>query len=450
MKEPHMTKTTRRRFLQTSAAATAGAFSFHYVSARVLGKEGDQAPSSKLNIGKIGCGGMGGGDLGGVAGENIVALCDVDANILAGAAKKFPNAKTYKDWREMYDKEKLDAVVISTPDHTHAPPTAHAIRKGWHVRVQKPMVHTVEEARVILKLAKDNPKVVTQMGNQGNAGDGIRMTKEWIDAGAIGKVKEVHCWTDRPIWPQGMNRPDKTDPVPAHLDWDLWIGPAPMRPYVNGAYHPFKWRGWWDFGCGAIGDMAVHNMDPAFFALGLGYPASIEADAEGATAEAGPNKARITFEFPATDKHGPIKVVWFEKQKPPRPAALEEGKEWKAEGGNGILFFGDKGTILCGGWAGTPRLLPEAAMKDFKRPDPSIPRVKGGSYQEFIRACKGEGPEPGSNFKYACPFTETLLLGNAAVRAGKKLLWDGPNMKFTNDSDANKFLSKPYRKGWEL
>jgi hypothetical protein len=393
-------------------------------------------------------GGQGAGDIDNVSSENIVALCDVDQEKAGGTFKKFPNAKVYRDYRQMLEKENknIDAVVIATPDHNHAPAAIMAMRMGKHVYVEKPMAHTIYEARKMAEVARQM-KVVTQMGNQGHAGEGLRLTYEFIQDGAIGKVHTVHIWSDRPIWPQGIDRPTDTPPVPPTLDWDLWLGPAPQRPY-NPAYVPFNWRGWWDFGCGAMGDMAVHNADPAFFCLDLGAPIAAEAETSGVNNETFPKWQIITYYFAARGDQPAVKLIWYDGGKmPPRPPELEPDRKLED---NGIMFVGDKGTILCGGWAGAPRIIPESKMQAYKRPPKTLPRSPG-HHKEWIQACKDNNPKGAlAGFEYSGPFTEALLVGNLAVRLGKKIEWDTKNMKALNAPEADKYINKEYRKGWAI
>jgi predicted dehydrogenase len=414
----------------------------------VLGQAGNPPPSEKLNIAGIGVGGQGAGDIDNVSSENIVALCDVDQEKAGGTFKKFPNAKVYRDYRQMLEKENknIDAVVIATPDHNHAPAAIMAMRMGKHVYVEKPMAHTIYEARKMAEVARQM-KVVTQMGNQGHAGEGLRLTYEFIQDGAIGKVHTVHIWSDRPIWPQGIDRPTDTPPVPPTLDWDLWLGPAPQRPY-NPAYVPFNWRGWWDFGCGAMGDMAVHNADPAFFCLDLGAPIAAEAETSGVNNETFPKWQIITYYFAARGDQPAVKLIWYDGGKmPPRPPELEPDRKLED---NGIMFVGDKGTILCGGWAGAPRIIPESKMQAYKRPPKTLPRSPG-HHKEWIQACKDNNPKGAlAGFEYSGPFTEALLVGNLAVRLGKKIEWDTKNMKALNAPEADKYINKEYRKGWAI
>ena len=446
----------RRQFVQAAAAAVAA---FHIVPRHVLG-QGEKPPSEKLNIGGIGIGGQGGGDLGAMSGENIVALCDVDSNKAAGQFKKFPRAQRYKDYRVMLEKQKdLEAVMIATPDHMHAPITLAALRAGKHVYVEKPMAHTIEEARVMTGVAKETG-LVTQMGNNGHAGPGLRMTKEWIDAGAIGTVKEIHCWSDRPKgwWPQEVSRPAGEDPVPANLDWDLWLGAAPNRPYKatwpdgpsrgKQVYHPFVWRGWFDYGTGALGDMAIHNMDPAFYALDLDAPVAAEAQISGITSESYPLWQIITYEFAAKGNRPALKIIWYDGgKKPPTP---EHAKGQFNLSDNGIYFVGDKGTMICGGWSGEPRLFPAARRKEVGKIPESIPRSIG-HHAEWIKACKDHKPQDAkAGFWYSGPFCESLLVGNLAVRLQKRIEWDSANLKATNAPEADELIRKKYREGFGI
>ncbi len=402
----------RRRFIYTSAlAAGALAGSAAWASPHVNYK----SPNEKLDVGGIGCGGRGGADIDGVSGENVVALCDVDANNLAAMGQRFPKARRYADYRVMLETEKtMDGVTIGIPDHHHAPAAMMAMSLGKHVYCEKPLTHTVWEARQMAHAARKY-KVMTQMGNQGHCGNGNRELCEMIWAGAIGQVREVHCWTDRckGLWTQGIVRPPGSDPVPSTLNWDLWVGAAPMRPFVanwpNGTpgakpgavYVPNVWRGWWDFGCGPIGDMACHIMDGANWSLKLGPPTSVEVvHSTGATADMPPAASIIRFQFPARGELAPCSLTWYESGlKPPKPPESEANEL----DGNGSLLIGDKGKILSGCYGENPRLLPESQMADYKRPPQTIPRVPGDSpHQDWIRACKG-GPVPCSNFEYLRP-----------------------------------------------
>ncbi|MCX5639155.1 MAG: Gfo/Idh/MocA family oxidoreductase [Planctomycetota bacterium] len=438
-------KISRRDFMGSAAAAVAA---FTIVPRRVLGGSGNKPPSEKLNIAGIGAGGMGASNINACSdsGENIVALCDVDDERAKDTFNRYPKARKWKDFRKMLDEQKdIDAVIVATPDHTHAVAAMAAMRRGKHVYVQKPMTHTVYEARMLTEAARKY-KVATQMGNQGHSGEGVRLICEWIWDGAIGPVREVQAWTNRPIWPQGIDRPSDTPPVPPTLDWDLWVGPSPMRPY-NSCYLPFAWRGWWDFGCGALGDMACHLLDPVFSALKLKYPISVESCATKVNNETFPLASIVRYEFPARGDMPPVKLHWYDGgMKPPRPDELERGRQMTS-----VIFIGDKGKLMCGEYGDNPRLIPETKMKEYKRPPETLPRIEGGHHeQNWIRACKGGEPAC-SNFDYSGPFTEAVVMGNLAIhRLGAKLLWDGENMKVTNDEEANRYVKQPYREGWSL
>jgi predicted dehydrogenase len=451
-------KISRRTFFFGGALALAGCATGTRRAARRV------SANEKLNIAGIGVGGMGGGDVHAMAGENIVALCDVDWKQAGGTFKDFPNAGQYKDFRRMLDKEhgNIDAVTVSTPDHVHAFAAMAAIELGKHVRVQKPLTHTVEEARKLAQAARKY-KVVTQMGNQGHAEAGVREACEMLWSGVIGQVREVHAWTDRPaeFWPTNVDRPEGSDPIPDTLDWDLWLGPSPARPYVaihpklgKACYCPNVWRGWWDFGCGALGDMGCHILDPANWALHLGAPTSVEAvEVNNRNKETAPRTSIVRYVFPERkDPKGntlpAVTLSWYEGGLKPTPPP-ESGLTKDALGGNGSLFVGEKGYMTIGCYGDNPTLLPEAKWKDYKKPDPHIPRVDGGSYAEWIRACKG-GEKPGSNFDYAGPFTEWVLLGNLAVRASGIVRWDAAKMKVVNSPEADALVRGKYRKGWTL
>lgn len=442
---------SRRDFI--GAAATAAAFTI--VPRHVLGGSGNTPPSEKLNIAGIGVGGQGAGDLGNLSSQNIVALCDVDWRRAAGTFRRYPKARKYHDFRKMLEKEdkNIDAVVVATPDHIHAPASMAAMKRGKHVYCEKPLTHSVYEARQMAEAARKY-KVATQMGNQGQASEQARLLSEYIWDGAIGPVREVHVWTDRPLrglssvyWPQGVERPKETPPVPDTLDWDLWLGPAPKRPY-HPAYVPFKWRGWWDFGTGALGDIGCHALSPVFKALKLGAPTSVEAVSTLVNKETYPVASAVHYQFPARGDMPPVKLTWYDGgMRPPRPDELENDRQM---GTNGALFIGDKGKMLGG------RLIPDARMKEYKKPPKTLPRSPG-HHQEWIDACKG-GKPAGSNFvDHAGPLAEAVLLGNVALRPElkekmnrAKLLWDGPNLKITNVPEANKFLHYEYREGWTL
>ncbi len=454
-------KISRRDFMGSTAAAVAA---FTIVPRHVLGGPGNKPPSEKLNIAAVGIGGMGKNNIRACQSENIVALCDVDEQYAAKVFDEFPNAKKWTDFRKMLDEQKdIDAVIVATPDHSHAVVAMAAMRRGKHVYVQKPLTRTVWEARMLTEAARKY-KIATQMGNQGHSSDEVRLICEWIQDGAIGPVREVHCWTNRPVWPQGISRPSDTPPVPSTLDWNLWVGPSPMRPY-NPCYLPFNWRAWIDFGAGALGDMGCHVMDAAFWSLKLKYPVSVEAShsyevremwKRVENGETYPTASVVHYQFPAREGMPPVKLHWYDGGLlPERPEELELGREITSLGsdGSGTLFVGDKGLLACGCYGDGPRLIPETKMKEYKRPPKTLPRVEkgpAGHEENWITACKG-GPPASSNFDYSGPFAETVVMGNLAVlNAGKNLQWDGENMKITNDDEANRYVKQPYREGWFL
>ncbi|MHC4647028.1 MAG: Gfo/Idh/MocA family protein [Planctomycetota bacterium] len=434
---------SRRDLLGAGAAAAV----FTIVPRRVLGGPGHTPPSEKLNIAFIGAGGQGARNAGQLAGENIVALCDVDDEWAAKTFESYPSAKRYRDFRKMLEKEKgIEAVVVTTPDHTHAVAAMMAIKMGKHVYCEKPLTHSIYEARKLTEAARQ-AKVVTQMGIHHHARRALRLGVEVLRSGLIGQVQEVHLWTIRPevLWAQGVDRPKETPPAPGTLDWDLWLGPAPWRPY-HPAYVPFKWRGWWDFGTGAFGNMGCHVMDMAFWALELGRrPVSVEARTTRFNTETYPAASLIRYHFGAIDGLSPVTVIWYDGGLLPwRPAELEEGRRLPDHGG---LYVGEEGTILTP-IGGAPRLIPETRMKDFKRPEPTLPR-SAGQHEEWVEGCKG-GAKPLGDFDYSGPLTEMVLLGNIAIRTGKRLDWDSANMKVTNVPQANDYLHREYRVGWTL
>ncbi len=457
----------RRESVQTAAAAVAA---LSALPNYVLGQKGKPPLDRKLNIACVGVMGMGRSNLHAVCmplserkegdwpnedSQNIVALCDVDWNRAKHSFDEYPEAKRYRDYRVMLKEmgDEIDAVMIATPDHTHACIAMEAMRRGKHVFVQKPLTRTLHEARVLTEAARKYG-VVTQMGNQGHSGEGIRRVCEWIWDGAIGDVREVHAWTDRPIWPQPVARPQDTPPVPETLDWDTWLGPAPYRPY-HPSYQPFAWRGWVDFGTGALGDMACHILDPVFWALKLKYPTSVEASCARIQGkeypESYPAASIIHYEFPAREGMPEVKVHWYDGGLlPERPAELEKGRRM-GEGGQGAIFVGDKGKLMCGSYGRSPQLIPYAAMKAYQKPEPTIPRVKGGRHEmDWVNAIK-EGRQPSSNFDNSGPFSEMVLVGTLAqLSPGKKLLWDGANMQVTNIPELSKYINPPCREGWHL
>ena len=448
---------SRRAFL--SAAAASGA----YIAARRLhffqptaAQIVHRSAGDKLNLAAIGIGGQGNADLKELSGENIIALCDVDERYAAHTFKEFPNARRYRDFRVMLEKEKsIDAVVIATPDHLHAVATMTALKLGKHVYCEKPLTHTVHEARAITLAARE-AKVATQMGNQGMAFEGNRLINEWIWDGAIGPVHEVHAWSDRPThrgkmplwWAQGVEHPKDTPPVPDTLDWDLWLGPAPNRPY-NPAYVPFRWRGWWDFGSGGLGDMGIHNLAPVFSALKLGAPESVIASSTPLCGDSIPSAAVVHYRFPARGELPPVELHWYDGGLlPDRPDELDDNHELDPE--DGILFVGSKGKMLVSGWGGQEvRIIPRSLDKAYQRPPKTLPRSIG-HHQEWLAACRGEMTTR-SNFDFAGPLTEAVLLGSVCIRnGGEKLIWDSANLRFTNNNEANRFLHYDYRPGWTL
>jgi len=451
-----MKRINRRKFLRHSTSAVLAAA---IVPRHVLGGKGYTAPSDKLNIAGIGVGGQGGGDLQQMESENIVALCDVDWERAARTFERHPDVPRYKDFRIMLDKQKdIDAVVVATPDHTHAVAVMAAIQMGKHVYCEKPLTHTIHEARTLTKAARE-AGVATQMGNQGHAMESLRILSEWIWDGAIGEIAEVHAWTPHPVWPQGIGRPSETPPTPDTLDWDLWLGPAPSRPY-HPCYLPQLWRGWWDFGTGGLGDMGCHIFDHIVSSLKLSAPTSVEASFsmfvpdkmtwdKPKNTETYPRASIVTFKFPARQGFPPLNLTWYDGGlMPPRPEELAHDAKMGDPYG-GALYVGDKGKILCGSHgANSLRILPEKRMQEYERPPKTLPRSIG-HHKEWIEACK-DGEPAGANFDYGGPMTETVLLGNIATRAGVKLVWDAENMSFPNFPEADQFVHKTYRDGWSL
>ncbi len=441
---------SRRDFLGISVAAAT----FTIMPRHVLGGRGYIAPSDKLNIACIGIGGKGRVDVQEVGSENIVALCDVDekraversSQYPLNAYEQFPRATKYHDFRRMLEKENgIDAVTISTPDHTHAVIAMAAIQAGKHVFCQKPLTRTIFEARKLTEAARA-AGVATQMGIQAHAGEGPRLINEWISSGAIGKVSEVHCWTNRPIWPQGITRPKETPEPPSMLNWDLWLGPAPVRPY-HPVYVPFGWRAWWDFGCGALGDMGCHIFDYPVWALNLRYPSSVEAHSTAVNSETAPVASLVYYDFPASDKRPPVRLTWYDGgMMPPLPDGLDE--DLYGDSHSGVLFVGDEGKLLHRHHAPKPILIPRSRYRDWTAPKRTLARSPG-HYQEWIAACKGGAPAL-CNFDYSGPLTEIVLLGNLAIRTGKKIEWDGPKMTSPNVPEAAQYVREACRPGWSL
>jgi predicted dehydrogenase len=425
----------RRDFLTTTTAVGIGV----WVSG-IAAADDSKSPNEKIRFGCIGIGGKGESDTADAAKHgDVVAICDVDTKRLDKAAEKYVNARKFTDFREMLEKMKeIDAVTVSTPDHTHAVASAMAMNLGKHCFCQKPLTHAIYEARRLGEIAKEK-KVATQMGNQGTAGGGLRRAAAIVKAGALGNIKEIHVWTNRPIWGQGKPRP-KDAPVPETLKWDLWLGPAKERPYANG-YHPFSWRGFWDFGTGALGDMACHTFNLAFMAADLRDPISVEAESSENNKEMYPSWSIIKFAFPAKEKRGPVPVTWYDGGKKPNIELLEGEKM----ANSGSLIVGDKGKLYSpDDYGGSYKLL--GGVTEPKVEYPNSP----GHFTEFAKAIKG-GPVAMSNFTdYAGPLTETILLGNLAVWAGKKVEWDAKELKAKNAPEVMEIVKPTYRKGWTL
>ncbi|MCA9120018.1 MAG: Gfo/Idh/MocA family oxidoreductase [Planctomycetaceae bacterium] len=440
-------QTTRRTFLKNAAAASVAVPTF--VSSSVFGA------NDRLNIAGIGVGGKGRGDIENTSqGQNVVAICDVDDRTLGAAEKKYPGAKAYNDWRRLLEQTDIDAVTVSTPDHMHAPIAISAMQLGKHVYVQKPLAHTVHEARQMQLLAKQYG-VVSQMGNQGHGSSSYRTLVKLIQNGTIGKVKEAHAWSNRPIWPQGIDRPPTSDPVPGYLHWDLWLGVAKTRPFVGasegskrerGLYHPFNWRGWLDFGVGALGDMGCHIIDPVVWSCGLGAPTKVWSNGPAPNGETFPNWGIINYEFAGTHftVGDAFRMTWYDGGKKPAPelAPLPDGESLPD---NGSLFVGEKGVLLCK-HGGSPQLLPTNQFAGI-----DVNEVAGHDhYMQWTNACKGEG-KTSSHFDYAGPLTETVLLGTIAIRfPGQAIEWDSDQLKVTNVAAANAFVRKSYRDGWQV
>lgn len=437
-----MNNYSRRKFIKS---ASIGALGFQVVPSRVFGA------NERVALAGIGAGGKGSSDIAGArdAGAEVVGLCDVDAGRLNQAVKKYPGSKGYTDYRKLFDElgKSIDAVTVSTPDHMHFHAALRAVQMGKHTYVQKPLTHSIWEARKLANEAR-KAKVVTQMGNQAHAGEPIRRAVELIRSGVIGKVKEVHAWTNRPIWPQGLEKKLTAQEVPKNMDWDLWIGPAPMRPY-NSGYAPFKWRGWWDFGTGALGDMGCHIMDMPFWALDLKYPTSVEAKQNGNSLECGPNKSIVTYSFPEGKYNHKMPFVWYDGGYMPEESVFE-GTIVNSQNAKkfDLIIIGEKGKFLFNRNSTKWKTSPEGLL-DNVNPEKTIPRVKNED-QEWVDAIRGVGSEPLSGFAYSGPFTETVLLGNLAVRLGKRIAWDGVNLKATNAPEAEELIKRPYRKGWEV
>lgn len=441
---------SRRDFL---AQGTLGASAVTLLPREVLGGPEHTPPSDTIRVGAIGVGGKGASDVRNVAsldGTEIVAVCDVDQERGKDIFREFPEATQYEDYRELLVQEgdRIDAVTISTPDHHHAPAAIRALDAGLHIYCQKPLTHTVEEARRLAQVAEETD-VATQMGIQHHEYDGLRTLREIIEAGGIGPVREVHLWTDRPIWPQAQERPRQMYHVPDHLNWDLWLGPAEAWPY-HPDYAPFSWRGWHPFGTGALGDMGCHYMDAAFWALQLDAPTRIEAETTPTYSDSFPAASRLEYQFPARDGRGPVRLVWRDGniQAPP-PSLWPEDKEWPPPNHDEV-FVGEEGVILYG-LREEPKVLPDARHEEIMASLPGDTYDRSpGIYENWIQACRGEASAETRFSRYSGPLTETVLLGNVAVRSQRAVEWDAESGRITNRPALNEYLTKSYRSGWEL
>jgi predicted dehydrogenase len=443
------TNITRRSFL-----ATAGTVSI--LPRHVLAQGGRPGANGKLAVAGIGIGGMGKGNLREIAfaGHAIVALCDVDSVYSEPVRATYPQATYYTDYRELLDKQKdLDAVMIATPDHTHAVIAAAAMKAGKHVFVQKPLCHDVFECRELARLAKEK-NVVSQMGIQGHAGPGFYLINEWIAAGGIGELQSIDAWCDLSYYPWGQaywstlmpRKPEKGEPVPPTLNWDLFLGPAPVRDY-HPTYHPGRWRAWWDFGNGMMGDRGAHTLDSVFTVLGQRMPISVDATSCGLNPDTHPLSAIITFRFGAEEGRPPMKLTWYEGTRPPRPVELPDDQKLPAEGG--VIFNGSAAKLVCGVYGDSPRIIPEAAMKAFARPAQTMARPKGGIEVDWLNAIL-EGRKACADFAYSARLTELTLLGNIAKRVDGRIAWDDAAMRMTNNEAANGYVKGFRREGWEL
>jgi predicted dehydrogenase len=452
---------SRRDFIRSAGPVLAG---LTIAPRHVLGGPGRSAPSETIQVAGIGVGGVGHGQIKSIsqqANTEIVVLCDVDDVYAARTYKRFPQARRYRDFREMLDTEgdKIDAVYCGTPDHSHTVISLAALKKSKHVCCVKPLTRTIHEERILARAAQ-KAGVATQVTASSNTSDAACRLCEMIWDGAIGDVREAHVWSNRPLWPQGMLRPPGRDEIPNTLDWDLWIGPAPMRPFVAewrdgdlalrqvkaskkprpAVYHPWNFRGWWDFGTGALGDMGCHHFNHVFKALKLRYPMSISASASKVFDETAPLASVVTYDFPAREGMPPLRLVWYDGGlKPPRPPQLESGRELPKSGN---MYIGDKGIILGN------RIIPESKMKAYKPPPKTLKR-RSGTWGEWVEAIR-TGESASCNFDWASILTEAVLLGNIAIRAGKELQWDAENVKFANNDTANKYIKPTYRSGWSL
>lgn len=470
---------SRREFVGGAAAAGAA---FSVVSPGVLAGGTEKSPSDKLNIAGVGVGGRGSRDLTACESENIVALCDADAAYAGHTFRKYPKAKTYADYRRLLDEhgDRLDGIIVATPDHSHAVVSLAAMELGINVYCEKPLAHTVAEVRRMREVAHEHG-VVTQMGNQGHSNNWVRRIAEYIRDGAVGRVRQVHCWTSSAagMWPQGIGRPQETREAPSKLDWKLWTAPVEHRGY-HPIYHPNRWRGWWDFGTGALGDMGCHIIDVPYFALDLGLPQVIQAtwgrygsrggdyergsgfdlqvavndenfavqtSPSGPDAETAPICSTVRYDFPAKDGRPPVRLTWWDGGlQPPLPPELA-GTSMR---GSGSLFIGEKGALICGTHGEDFLLLPESRREEYDPPEKSLPRVKENHAQNWLNAIRGEGGRPSSNFDYAAPLAEIVQLGSVAIRAGQSIEWDAQNMKPANAPDAERYVHPDLREGRSL
>jgi predicted dehydrogenase len=429
---------TRRQFVRSAAAATLVPFAFPTMRRAMA--------NDKVDIACVGVGGQGESDSNGVSvGHNIVAVCDIDEERVNKAADKFKGAAKFSDWRKLFDNPKFDAVTVTTPDHMHASITLNAIKLKKHTYTQKPLTHSVSEARALAAAAKEYG-VITQMGTHHHSSARLKIAVQTIRDGVIGKVSAVHCWTDRPgnFWKQGLDRPASSDPVPKTVAWDLWLGVAPERPYVKGLYHPFAWRGWWDFGTGALGDMGCHIMDPIVNALELGPPSTVKAKGGPLLPESGPTSCQVDYSFPGT-KHTTdnVTLTWYEAGAQPARELFQAPEDWKGSQ-NGVLFIGEQGNLFVG-FPEMPELFPVAKFKDHKWPN-----FEDRSHYEEWTSAIANGGETSCPFSYSGPLTETVLLGNVAFRTGKTIEWDSANLKAKGLPAADEFIRSEYRKGWKI
>ncbi len=462
---PRTPPVSRRKFLCAAGAVWA---TVNVFPSTVLGAADSSSPNRKIALAGVGIGGVGHGQLKECekAGFQIVALCDSDDNYAKKSFDLWPQARRYRDFRELLSSEgnRIDAVYCGTPDHTHALITLAALRRKKHVCCVKPLTRTVHELRVVVAAAR-HAGVATQVTTAANTGEAACRTCEIIDAGVLGPVRELHLWSNRPVWPQGMSRPPGADMVPAHFDWKMWLGPAPTRPFkadwpeghyalkqmnlqgwdpgYKAVYHPFNFRGWWDFGTGALGDMGCHHFNTPFRALKLGAPSQIQASASKVLEESAPLASIVTFDFPARGQHPPLRAVWYDGGLRPPTRREFAGQPWPGEG---TLYVGDGGCLL-NTWEGN-KIAPESVARRAEGVARTLPR-RSGTWGEWHTACQG-GEPAGCNFDLAAPLTETVLLGNVAIRAGISLDWDSAQMKFTNAPQAGAYLREPYHNGWSL